>query len=110
MFEKTYCLHKTDVNNILQNDYYLLAKGFYMNGVDLINVDSADVPISDYDQVELVKLKRMGQIIYDGPMKFTPAIKDLHPTSIKSLDIKLIPYARATLRWTIFPNVKKLAL
>lgn len=110
MFEKTYCLHKTDVNNILQNDYYLLAKGFYMDGVDLVNVNSADVPISDYDQVELVKLKRMGQIIYDGPMKFTPAIKDLHPTSIKSLDIKLIPYARATLRWTIFPNVKKISL
>lgn len=79
-------------------------KGWLMEGVDLLRIDAADLPISDYDRTELVKLAAMGQDVYQGEMALTPDIPTLHPTGFTPAAIRLVPYSTAMLRWTIFPD------
>jgi len=79
-------------------------KGWLMEGVDLRRIDAADLPISDYDRTELVKLQAMGQNVYQGEMALTPAISTLDPTGFSPVDIRLVPYSTAMLRWTVFPD------
>ena len=97
----------TAYESLLENDLRITSKGYLMKDVDLKIVHSSKVPISDYDRQEIVKLKKMGQMIYEGEMIFTPDIKDLKNCSVEQVYISLIPYSTATLRWTIFPDVKK---
>ena len=66
-----------------------------------------NVFISDYDKQEIVKLRRMGQIIYEGELTFPPEIKDIQPTGLTKREITLIPYGASALRWTVFPDVQK---
>jgi hypothetical protein len=49
-------------------------------------------------------MKTTGQVYYAGDLYFTPDLKDLNPTGYKQVDITLVPYATALLRWTIFPE------
>ena len=95
-------------NNLLENDIRIDSKGYLMKDVGLKYIHSSEVPISDYDRQEIIKLRNMGQVIYDGEMVFTPDIKDIKRTQVKSTDISLVPYSTATLRWTVFPNVNKI--
>ena len=78
--------------------------GWLMEGVDLRRIDAAYLPISDYDRTELVKLQAMGQDVYQGEMVLTPAISTLDPTGFSPVDIRLVPYSTAMLRWTVFPD------
>ena len=76
-----------------------------MGGIDFKRVHSSQVPVSDYDRGEIVKLRANGQVIYEGEMIFTPDIKDLKPRSLEKTEITLVPYSTAMLRWTVFPDV-----
>ena len=98
--------HPAEKAGLLANDDCIDTVGYYMDGVDIVHIDSSDVPVSDYDRVEYEKLKENGQVLYHGEMLFTPEIKDLAPEQLKKTKIELIPYSTAMLRWTIFPNAK----
>lgn len=93
--------------DLLKNGRKITSTGYYMKGAELKRIHSSKVPISDYDKREIVKLRAMGQVIYDGEMLFTPAIKDIKPLSLEKTGITLVPYSTATLRWTVFPDAKK---
>ncbi len=95
----------TTAGNLLENDYKLRSSGYIMGGIDFKRVHSSQVPVSDYDRGEIVKLRANGQVIYEGEMIFTPDIKDLKPRSLEKTEITLVPYSTAMLRWTVFPDV-----
>ena len=94
--------------DLLETDVCIKSKGYIMKGVYFKKIHSSQVPISDYDKQEIVKLRRMGQVIYDGEMTFTPDIAKIGKTAVESTEITLIPYSAATLRWTVFPDVNKI--
>lgn len=78
-----------------------------MDGVELEKKHTSEIPVSSYDKIELVKLRKMGQHIYEGDMIFTPSLASLNPKKLEKVNIKLVPYATAALRWTIFPDAQK---
>ena len=100
------CHHPAEKIGLLENDDYIETIGFFMEGVDLLRIDSENVAVSDYDRVEYEKLKKNGQILYHGEMLFTPQIKDIHPLRLREIKIRLIPYSTAMLRWTLFPDAQ----
>lgn len=104
-FLRTFNYVECNSADLLHNDCRITAKGYFLEGVNLKKIHSSLVPVSDYDRQEIVKLRRMGQVIYDGEMVFTPAISELGPAKISCEDIVLIPYSTAMLRWTVFPKI-----
>ena len=75
-----------------------------MEGVDLYKTHTNKVFVSEYDKGEYIKMKTTGQIYYSGDLYFTPDLKTINPTGYKQVDITLVPYSTAMLRWTIFPK------
>jgi len=92
--------------SLLEADGYITAKGYLMEGVELERTHTSLVYVSDYDKGEYVKMAACGQIYYEGELLFTPKISDLAPTGFAPVDIRLVPYSAAMLRWTVFPNIK----
>ena len=62
--------------------------------------------ISDYDKGEIIKLRKNGQVIFDGDLLFIPSIKDTKFNNVTRTKITLMPYSVAMLRWTIFQKIK----
>ncbi len=107
LFEKTAVLTGEKTDDLLCSDYRIQAQGYFLEGVDFYRVHTDDIFISDYDKGEIVKLRRMGQIIYEGELTFPPEIKDIQPTGLTKREITLLPYCESALRWTVFPDIKK---
>lgn len=105
LFLKSFKYNEGKTINLLENDFSITAEGYLLKGVDLKKIHSSKVPMSDYDKQELVKLRNMGQVIYDGEMVFTPSISELAPAETERVGIELVPYSAAMLRWTIFPKI-----
>lgn len=106
LFEKTATLCGGKTDDLLCTDYQITAQGYLLNGVDFERTDTTKIFISDYDKQEIVKLKRMGQIIYDGELTFPPRIEDIKPSGYTKQQITLIPYGASGLRWTVFPDMQ----
>ena len=107
LFEKTATLKIGKNNTLLESDTEIFAKGYLMEGVDLYKTHTDEVFVSEYDKGEYIKMKTTGQIYYSGDLYFTPDIKTLNPSGYKQVDITLVPYSTAMLRWTIFPKAMK---
>ena len=60
------------------------------------------MPISDYDKVEIIKLRKNGQFIFDGDLLFILSIKDKKFNNVTRTKITLM----LMLRWTIFAKIK----
>lgn len=108
LFERTAVLSGSKTDDLLCTDYKVQAQGYLMEGVDFYRTDTTKIFISEYDKGEIVKLRRMGQIIYDGELVFPPKIQDIRPSGLTKTQITLIPYGASALRWTVFPDAKKL--
>lgn len=108
LFERTAVLSGSKTDDLLCTDYKVQAQGYLMEGVDFCRTDTTKIFISEYDKGEIVKLRRMGQIIYDGELVFPPKIRDIRPSGLTKTQITLIPYGASALRWTVFPDAKKL--
>jgi hypothetical protein len=104
LFAKTAVLHTGKRNTLLESDTVITAKGYFMEGVTLFKTHTDEVFVSDYDKGEYIKMKTTGQVYYAGELYFTPDLKTLKPTGYQQVDITLVPYATALLRWTIFPE------
>lgn len=106
LFLRTVRVCGKDVEDLIQNDRVVVADAFYMKGVDLKKIHSSKVFMSEYDKIEIEKLKNMNQTIYEGEMLFTPKLKDIKVKEYEQTKIQLVPYSTAMLRWTIFPKHK----
>lgn len=104
LFLKTATLISGNRNTLLESDTVITAKAYFMEGVDLFKTHSDEVFVSDYDKGEYIKMKTTGQVYYSGELYFTPDLKTLKPTGYRQVDITLVPYGVALLRWTIFPE------
>jgi hypothetical protein len=91
--------------SLLSTKTTIKSTGYILHGVGLKYVHTSNIPISDYDKQEIVKLKGMGQVIYEGDIAFTPEISDIQYSTVTKTKICLAPYCSAMLRWTIFPKV-----
>lgn len=104
LFAKTATLIQGRHNTLLESDTVITAKACFMEGVELFKTHTDEVFVSDYDKGEYIKMKTTGQVYYAGDLYFTPDLKTLKPTGYRQVDITLVPYATALLRWTIFPE------
>ncbi len=103
LFMQTAALVKGKNNSLLESDTVINAKAYLMEGVELYKTHTSKVFVSEYDKGEYIKMKTTGQIYYSGDLYFTPDLKTIKPTGYKQVNITLVPYSTAMLRWTIFP-------
>lgn len=104
LFTKTATLVEGKHNTLLESDTVITAKAYFMEGVDLYKTHTDKVFVSEYDKGEYIKMKTTGQVYYAGDLYFTPDLKTVKPTGYKPVDITLVPYSTAMLRWTVFPE------
>jgi len=103
LFEKTATLKAGKRHSLLDSDTVITAKAYFMEGVELFKTHTDEVFVSDYDKGEYIKMKTTGQVYYSGDLYFTPDLSTLKPTGYRQVDITLVPYGTALLRWTVFP-------